>query len=228
LLLVSLRVSIICPLHDANAVVAEYNPSMADVRPDGPRLLRLFIALETNSAMQAALVDAQLTLQRRAAMPVRWAPPAQMHLTLQVLGNVMAIHVPALTQALHEAITPHGPFLLRAGEVGAFPSADAPRVIWLDVRGQVPALMALQEGVARAVRVLEGVVADRKPFRPHLTLGRVRDGAAGMPGRNAVAVALNRPVPVPAAVWPIDTVVLIRSVLGSGGPRYTVWERFPL
>lgn len=210
---------------------------MTNVHADTPRetersndsqLLRLFIALETNAAMQAGLVAAQQALQRRGELPVRWVLPAQMHLTLLFLGNVMAAHVPVLATALHRAITPQRAFLLRAGEVGAFPNSDAPRVLWLDVRGEVDALMALQRVISRAVQHVEGVVADRKPFRPHLTLGRVRNGERDRPGRNAISAALARPVAVPAAAWPVDEVALIRSVLGPGVPRYTVLERFPL
>jgi 2'-5' RNA ligase len=197
-------------------------------RPNGPRLLRLFIALETNAAMQTALREAQRTLQRREELPVRWTPLAQMHLTLQFLGNVMAVHVPALDAALRGAVSPHAAVLLRAGAVGAFPSTHAPRVLWLDVRGEVDALTALQRDVARAVWEVEGVVADRKAFRPHLTLGRVREGKRDMPGANAVAAALARPVAVPTAAWPVGEVALIRSVLGAGGPRYTVLGRYPL
>jgi 2'-5' RNA ligase len=194
----------------------------------GPRQLRLFIALETNPAMQAALQEAQRTLQRRGELPVRWVPVAQMHLTLQFLGNVMAAHVPALADAIRFAIMPHHAFLLRSGAVGAFPNAQAPRVLWLDVRGEVEALLVVQRDVAHAVTHVEGVVADRKPFRPHLTLGRVREGKRDRPGANAVAAALARPVAVPTAAWRVGEVALIRSVLGAGGPRYTVLERFPL
>src|SRR3954468_18350415 len=87
---------------------------------DGPRLLRLFIALETNAAVQASLQEAQRALQRRGELPVRWVPPPQTHLTLQFLGNVMSVHVPELTDALRRATVPHRTFLLRAGDVGAF------------------------------------------------------------------------------------------------------------
>src|SRR5262245_2993790 len=128
--------------------------------PDRPQLLRLFIALETNAAMQAALVAAQQTLQRRGGsplgtMPVRGVPPAQTHVTLQFLGNVMAAHVAALTVALSRAIMPRRAFLLRAGNVGAFPTNEAPRVLWLDVQGEVDRLMAVQRAVSRAVQQVE-------------------------------------------------------------------------
>src|SRR3954471_2338544 len=84
------------------------------------RLLRLFIALETNAAMQQAIDAAQQAVRRRGDMPVRWTNPAQAHLTLQFLGNVVAERVPALVEAVKPAVVQHHALFLRAGEVGAF------------------------------------------------------------------------------------------------------------
>ena len=201
----------------------------SSVLSHSPRFQRLFIALETNEAMQRAVAEAQQALRRRGdSLPVRWVRPEQVHLTLQFLGNVMSAHIPPLVAAVAPIIAMHDALFLRSGEVGAFPSAEAPRVLWLGLRGADDGLMALQHAVTEAVRTVEGVVADRKPFRPHLTLGRVERLRRDAPGLTAVVAALRRPVSVPPTAWPVDSVALIRSVLGAGGPRYTVLERFPL
>ncbi|MCA1667779.1 MAG: hypothetical protein LC793_10405, partial [Thermomicrobia bacterium] len=79
----------------------------AETDPISPRMLRLFIALETNAAMQHAVAEVQQTLKRRGDVPVRWVRPAQVHLTLQFLGNVVSAHLPALVAAVAPAVTPH-------------------------------------------------------------------------------------------------------------------------
>ncbi len=198
-----------------------------------PRVQRLFIALETDDAMQRTIASVQQTLRRRGgspqgSMPVRWVRPTQVHLTLQFLGNVVSTHIPSLIVALAPAVATHDALLLRADAVGAFPSTDTPRVLWLGLRGADDGLLALQQAVTEAVRAVEGVVADRKPFRPHLTLGRVERLHRDAPGSAALRAALRRPVTVPPTAWSIECVALIRSVLGAGGSRYTVLERFPL
>lgn len=193
-----------------------------------PRLQRLFIALETNDAMQQAIAAAQQILRRRGDLAIRWVKPAQAHLTLQFLGNVVSARIPALVAAVAPAVAVHNVLLLRGGDVGAFPSVESPRVLWLGLRGADDALLALQRSVADAVRTVEGVVADRKPFRPHLTLGRVERLHRDEWGIAPIVGALTRPVSVPPAAWPVESVALFRSVLGAGGPRYTVLERFPL
>jgi len=88
--------------------------------------------------------------------------------------------------------------------------------------------MALQREVADAVRGVTEFGTDRTPFRPHLTLGRVRADRRDKLGMAAVAAVLARPVAVLPAAWTVREVALIRSVLGPTGPRYTTLERFPL
>ncbi|MDQ2784707.1 MAG: RNA 2',3'-cyclic phosphodiesterase [Chloroflexota bacterium] len=198
-----------------------------------PRVQRLFIALQTNEAVQHAVAEVQQTLRRRGGspqvgMPVRWVAPTQVHLTLQFLGNVVSTHIPTLIAALAPAVATHDALLLRADAVGAFPSADAPRVLWLGLRGADDRLRALRGAVTEVVWTAEGVVADRKPFQPHLTIGRVERLYRDAPGIASLRAALRRPVIAPPAAWPVETVALIRSVLGAGGSRYTVLERFPL
>ena len=45
----------------------------APARSPGPRMVRLFIALETNEAMQQAMAAAQRVLRQRGDLPVGWA-----------------------------------------------------------------------------------------------------------------------------------------------------------
>lgn len=199
--------------------------------PRGPRLMRLFLAVEGNAAVRAAVGAVQAALRRRDDLPVRWTHPADAHLTLQFFGNARSVHLPEIEAAIAPVVARHVPFLLRVGAVGAFPSAENPRTLWLDVAGQTDALLRLQRDLAATMLAVPGVVADRKAFRPHLTLGRVesrRDAA----GASAVAMALARPLAVPPTPWPVARVVLMRTLPGggasSGGKRYTVLSAFGL
>jgi RNA 2',3'-cyclic 3'-phosphodiesterase len=65
-----------------------------------------------------------------------------------------------------------------------------------------------------------GFARERRPFRPHLTLGRVREGAspAELAALGATLPALPAPDPMP---WLVDMIVLYHSELGPQGARYT-------
>jgi 2'-5' RNA ligase len=64
-----------------------------------------------------------------------------------------------------------------------------------------------------------GYQPERRPFSPHLTIGRLR-----MPDDVSKAAAL----PFQSESFTIDRVVLFRSVLGPAGPAYSVLAEFPL
>ena len=77
--------------------------------------------------------------------------------------------------------------------------------------------MELAAAVERAV-VAEGFPPEERPFRAHLTLGRVRD-------RRFPTVAA---LAVPAAEFAVEEAVLFRSELSSAGSRYTPLARLQL
>lgn len=188
--------------------------------------LRAFIAVELGD--EAASVVRALQRQMADAVPrgaVRWAKPDQLHLTLQFLGNVANDRVEALKGSLAAAMAGTPAFTLRLDRVGAFPSLRAPRVIWVGLTGDVPALAALQSRVAGAIRDF-GDHTETRDFHPHLTLGRVnrRDP---WEARVLETVIASQPPPPPAA-WRVDEVRLFRSALQPSGAVYSVLGRFAL
>lgn len=188
--------------------------------------LRAFIAVELGD--EAASVVRALQRQMADAVPrgaVRWAKPDQLHLTLQFLGNVANDRVEALKGSLAAAVAGTPAFTLRLDRVGVFPSLRAPRVIWVGLAGDVPALAALQSRVASAIRDF-GDHTETRDFHPHLTLGRVnrRDP---WEARVLETVIASQPPPLPAA-WRVDEVRLFRSELQPTGAVYSALGRFAL
>ena len=141
--------------------------------------IRSFVAIVLPVEVKAALDGYTQTL--RGAVPagvVRWVPAANIHLTLSFLGEVDEAALPAVKAALRRVAAAHPPHTLRVGGVGCFPgaaaAAAAPRVVWAGVEEGSGALAALQTDVAACLVPL-GFPKERRPFSPHLTLGRVAD-----------------------------------------------------
>ena len=185
-------------------------------------MIRLLIALELNEAMQQAMAAVQRSLRQRGDLPVRWVASQQAHLTLQFLGNVVTTHVPMLVRAVAPAVARYPTMLLRAGEVGAFPSVDAPRVLWLGVTLGAAPLCALAERLQEGLRERRFQLDERK-FRPHLTLGRVKPRGDGAARRALEAIA-----PGELARFRVRSVELMQSVLSPGGARHTALRSFAL
>lgn len=184
---------------------------------------RLFVAIDLGDEARRALRAAQETC-RRANLPVRWVDVAGAHLTLKFIGEVERERVPALATALRAVAARHRPLALHTDAPGAFPDLRRARVLWLGVAGALDALAALQRDVDGALAGL-GIPREAKPFRPHLTLGRAREGASPPPADLAAAFAGVRRV---AAPLPADELRLMRSELGPGGARYTTLLAVPL
>ena len=189
---------------------------------------RLFVAVDLSEEARGALGEAQAVCRRRCDPPVRWVDPRGAHLTLKFLGDVAAERVPALADALAAVAAGHAPFQLSTGPAGVFPSPRRPRVLWLGIAGAVEYLEDLQQDVEFALQGL-GFPLEGRPYRPHLTLGRVRDGVTGdLPGLAGALEELRRATPAPL---PVEDLRLMRSELGRGdrgGPRYTALAVAPL
>ena len=187
---------------------------------------RLFVALDPPEPVRRRLGALAEDLRRgagRAGDEVRWVPPANVHLTLQFLGAVPEERVAAVEAALGEAAAEARPLSLSVRGVGGFPNARRPRVLWAGLEGDLAPLVALVAGLGARLGKL-GFPPEDRPFSPHLTLGRARDGH-GAPG---LAGALAGAGQAEAAPWRASELVLFESHLSPRGPRYEAIARVAL
>lgn len=182
---------------------------------------RVFVAVPVDDAVRAIMRDVVGELAPRG-WPVKWVRPELAHLTMKFYGDIETDRLPDLAARLADVATAAQPLTVRTTGIGAFPTERRPRVLWLGLTGDIEPLAALARRVEAASAGF-GRPEDR-PFAPHITLGRLRDGAPA-PSDFAAAASALRPAPVTLAV---DRLQLVRSVLGPGGPTYTVIGEWPL
>lgn len=171
---------------------------------------------EVVAAVSERVGSAQVT---GAEPGMRWATADHWHFTLLFLGPVAQLA--PVEGALGKAAGAHLPFSVQVGGASAFPGEQRARVVWLGVADGAAPLVALAATVAAALRPV-GYTGDRRPFRPHLTVARLK-APAPVP-RTVVSLG---PAPVGPA-WVVDEVLLYRSDLSPSGSTYTVLGRFPL
>ena len=184
--------------------------------------MRLFVAVNLPEAEKKRLHDATSRL-RGARLPVRWAGPEAIHMTLKFLGEVAEGQAAAVESVLGAVAAAHAPIRLELGGVGAFPDAKDPRVIWMGTR-PAPELLALQRDVERGLTSLD-FEPEARPFSAHLTLGRARRWAKAKDFRDFARLAES--VLYHGAVT-ITSLDLMRSHLGSDGARYERIAEAPL
>lgn len=183
--------------------------------------MRLFVAIPVEGEV-AQVLGELLDGWRREPWPVKWVRTEGLHLTLKFLGEVQGERAGALTEALGGAVqgTPALPFSLT--DIGAFPPLPRARVLWAGLEAD-GALELLVHRIERTSESL-GFPLEGQAYRPHVTLGRVREGAR-LP---SAAIQGIEAVHLPRAGFLADRVVLYRSLTGAGGSRYEVEASFPL
>lgn len=151
-------------------------------------------------------------------LPGRVVPAENWHITLRFLGRTDEVAFDRLLGAL-DVSELGSSFDVGLGELGAFPRAWSATVLWLAVTHGGERLEELAAEVEEGSQTA-GFTPEDRPFRPHLTLSRVRppeDVSALIDGFSGVGT-----------VWRCRSVVVYRSHPGRGGARYEPLETFPL
>lgn len=175
---------------------------------------RLFLAVRVPPAeaeVAASWIGADPHLK-----PVR---PDGIHLTLLFLGAVEPTRRPEIRAAAQAVCAGGVPFPLELAGVGAFPSWDRPRVIWV---GAAEGSERIRDVAGALTEALDGRPAS--DYVPHCSLARVAGRLPRATGERirarAAGVALR---------FPVEAVELLRSETLAPGPNsYVTLERFPL
>jgi len=182
---------------------------------------RVFVGCSLDLAATRRAVDAGRALRKAldaAGWRCAWVPPANLHVTLRFLGDIDVGTAPALSAALARVARAHPALRLCPRGLLALPSPEAPRVLALDFAEGAEALGALARAVDDACFEL-GFARDPRPFRPHLTLCRVKHQGAPLEG------ATPR---LDAGVATASELTLARSDLTRMGAEHHALSRHPL
>jgi 2'-5' RNA ligase len=185
--------------------------------------VRTFLAIEVDAAVRQAAAGLQRDLAKSGAA-VKWVEPANLHVTLQFLGEVDDRELMTVCRAVAGATADIAPFAARFAGLGAFPNLRRPKTVWAAVSDGAAELRALFAALDGPLIETGCYRPEERPFAPHLTLGRVNaddDGqriAAAIPGLQAWSAG-------PTAV---AEVVVFGSELRRTGPEYTPLGRAAL
>lgn len=186
--------------------------------------MRLFLAINFHSEVRRAVIEATSDL-RAAAPTLNWMDESRLHLTLKFLGEQEDAVIGPLGEALDRVAGRHRQFSTRIGDVGAFPNFRRARVVWMGVDRE-SRLELLHHDVEQACEGL-GFEVEGRAFRPHLTLGRVRERTAEEELRRLSRLSKRIEFECETMVESID---LMRSTPGreDGGARYVRLHSAPL
>lgn len=174
--------------------------------------MRLFAAVPVPEPARGQILGLLAQL-RATGWPVRWVRDEGLHLTLKFFGEVAPERLEVIEEAMRFAAQGTGELPLQLDELGSFPGGSRPRVLWIGF-ATPPALELLQDRLERGCEAI-GFPPEGAPFRPHVTLGRVREGQKLPPGGMKEFSDVYERVACLAS-----ELALYESVLTTGGPHY--------
>ena len=177
--------------------------------------MRLFCAIEPSEELRDRLLDVPRAIGARG---FRLVDRAQLHLTVRFLGDVDDALFPALGTAIEGATIGAAPFTLHVGGAGTFAPRGSPRVLWAGVEDTAGRLAALAAAVDVALAPILG--ARDLAFKPHVTLGRGKEGANVDVGALSAIGSLG--------IVRVDELLLFESITSSTGAQHTVRARVRL
>jgi len=184
-----------------------------------PEQIRSFVAIELPEEVRKGLARLRDELERDEHRFVKWVDPGGMHLTLKFLGNIPSKRVTEVTGAMEEATQGIYPFRLEISGLGAFPGLKQVRVFWVGIGGEVDKLSRLQQTIDAGLAAL-GFAKEERPFVPHLTLARIRQGASP-PERRSFGELVDSTIFGEKYPVEVEAVNLMKSQLTPAGAVYT-------
>ncbi len=184
--------------------------------------MRTFIAIDLDDGLKRAL-ETLVGELRPLATSVRWVGAAGMHLTLKFLGEIKEADAARISAALEKVAPRHRVFALVLQSTGAFPPGRMdPRVLWVGVASGPP-LLAFQEDIEREMEKL-GFEREKRPFHPHLTLGRVK-----FPSRLDLLIQeMRKHQDQRFGEMRVQRFTFFQSTIKPSGAEYTVLKEFSL
>jgi 2'-5' RNA ligase len=179
---------------------------------------RTFIALDVSAAAREACRDHIERLRRMFPnVRVGWELPEKLHMTVKFLGDTDDAAVRRLQEKIDAVAKDTSPFWLRLSKTGVFPSPSRPRIIWIGLEDATGSTEAIHAAIESACAEL-GYEIDNRTFRPHVTIGRVRE-----PVRAGALAEKHLQTQVEPVDFEVTDLVLYESKLQPTGSVY-----FPL
>lgn len=176
--------------------------------------MRLFIASGFPAPFLERVNEIQAFAKARLGRAVKWVEPENIHLTYAFLGSWSEDRVPAIERSLASAAGPFKKPGVSLAGLGAFPTLERPRVLWLGLKErETGTLDALALKLYEAL-LAEGFILEHK-FSAHITIGRVK---AKLP-RTALEEVRAKAAET-AGECAISSVELMESALSASGPEY--------
>ncbi len=184
---------------------------------------RLFFALPIDSETGKSLKPVFRKLSEYK-INLTVVSPENYHITLKFLGNVREHEFQSLIRQLNSFTIEKKTLSYTARGLGAFPAIRRARVLWCGIQTDTEYIEYIKNSV-EDIALNVGIKREKRRFKPHLTLARVRKKSA-VSDDIISYIEQNRDTEYIESVF--SKLVLYESRLSQDGPQYTELESITL
>jgi RNA 2',3'-cyclic 3'-phosphodiesterase len=184
-------------------------------------LLRTFVAvkIEPSPGLIQTIDDLKNKL---SGEPVKWVESDRLHLTLKFLGDTLPSQVDEIGEELNQVSKQFSSFSFELEGLGFFKNREKPRVLFANIKeGEVLQLLAAE--IDNRLSTF-GFEPEKRPFKPHLTLARIKF----LKNKKAFYQAVEKYRETLFQSVNIYELIFYRSILRPEGPEYLSINKFKL
>jgi 2'-5' RNA ligase len=178
-------------------------------------VIRTFIAVELPKEINEGIKRVQDEL-KDSMRDVRWTKYGNVHLTVKFLGDTKVAKIDAIGKAIQGIADGFSPFVISLAGIGAFPNSRKPSVVWTGIQKGADEITKIADQIETSMAKF-GFPREKRSFKPHLTIGRVRE----INNPSALQDALENSNVGEIGEFTVDKINLIKSQLDPAGSIYT-------
>jgi 2'-5' RNA ligase len=182
---------------------------------------RIFIALKVEAGESFLRIISSLKSEL-SNESIKWTNPDNIHITLAFLGDTEDEKIKIIRAMLKVICEGFGKFELIIKGSGVFKSLIDPRVIWTGIEPSEK-LMQLNDLIMNGLKDAGTKIEDR-PFKPHLTLGRIKY----LKDNSLLKTFMEKYQNADIQKIQVKEVILYESTLLQAGPVYEPISKFKL
>lgn len=192
--------------------------------------MRAFLAVAIGTELRERVSAVQQQLKDLLAagpgrrVRITWVKAETIHLTIKFLGDIDEASVEQLRVDVLGAIDGSPAIEIPLATIGAFPRLQAPRALWIGP----PSTWDSQDEAKHALKLAARIDAacekfavprDTHPWRPHLTVARVREGERDAGRMLEISGLMARTQDI--GTLRVDEISLMKSEMRPDGPVHT-------
>jgi 2'-5' RNA ligase len=182
---------------------------------------RIFIALkvEAEESLLKMISSFKSGLTNES---IKWTNPDKIHITLAFLGDTEEEKIRIISTMLKEKCEGFGKFELIIRGSGVFKNLNDPHAIWTGIDPS-DKLVKLNDLIMNGLRSAD-VKMEGRPFKPHLTLGRIKY----LKDKTVLKTLMDEFQNLEIQKVPVNEVILYESTLLQSGPVYKPLGKYKL